>query len=72
MSSQDDLLSGPNKKLGAIEAEMERRFGTRYIDYRKKYDMAGKFLFEPDFEACRLLAEVNDTLKAVTPHFSYQ
>ena len=52
-----DLLDRQYSKLEAAEAELERRHGERYRRYRREYEAAGRFDFEPEFPLYLMLEQ---------------
>lgn len=57
MITQDRLAQRYNTSLEAVDIEMTRRYGNRYLEYRKKYAQAGEFQYEPDFPLYLMLEQ---------------
>ncbi len=57
MITQDKLLEKHNTSLADVDAEMIRRYGQRYVEYRKQYIAAGEFRYEPEFPLYLMLEQ---------------
>lgn len=53
----DQLLTRHNINLDLFEDEMHKRYGQRYLEYRKNYRAAGEFSYQPEFPLYLMLEQ---------------
>jgi radical SAM protein with 4Fe4S-binding SPASM domain len=57
MTTQDELPERYDTSLSLIDGEMTRRYGDRYVEYRRQYAQTGKFQYEPEFPLYLMLEQ---------------